>query len=72
MSQGKIKEFFPERGYGSIIDSQSSQLLFVYANYVQLKEGETLMVGQEVTYDVQNQRNENWAINVKVIPKKEG
>ncbi len=70
MSRGRIKEYHASQGYGSIIDTQSGRTLSVYANYVKLQDGQVLTIGQEVEYDIECQRNENWAINVKFFTEK--
>ena len=67
MSKGKVKEYNSNRGYGIIVDLDSGQSLTVYANYVQLKKDETLKAGQEVEYEIQDNRGENWAVNVKIL-----
>ena len=67
MSKGKVKEYDVTRGCGSIIDMITGQQLMVYANFLKLGEGETLNKGQEVAYDIENRRHENWAINVTVL-----
>ncbi len=68
MSHGTIKDYHASQGYGSIIDTQSGQTLSVYANYVKLLDGEVLKPGLNVEYDIERQRNESWAINVRVTP----
>ena len=65
MSKGKVKEYYPSRRFGSIIDCDSGQELIVYANSVDPKVGETLKEGQDVEYDIEHRRNENSAINVR-------
>lgn len=65
MPNGKVKEYDGDRGCGSIIDT-TGKLLIVYANYVHLAKGETLTEGQEVSYEIENRRHENWAINVRI------
>lgn len=67
MSKGKIKEYHAQQGYGSIIDEQTGQTLSVYANYIKLLAGDVLKPGQEVEYDIERQRNESWAINVRLL-----
>ena len=67
MSKGKIKEYNQERGFGAIIDLETGQEFAVYANYLLLKAGEVLKKGQEVEYEIENQRNEKWAVNVRVL-----
>lgn len=65
MSKGKIKEYNANQGYGSIVDSASGQTLTVYANYVHLLAGEALSAGQEVEYEIEQQRSGAWAVNVR-------
>ncbi|MEI7998492.1 MAG: cold shock domain-containing protein [Candidatus Omnitrophota bacterium] len=67
MSRGKVKQYNSQQGYGSIIDSDSGRTLTVYANYIHLQEGAILKGGQEVEYDIECQRNENWAVNVRAL-----
>ncbi len=67
MSKGKVKTYDSNRGYGGILDFETGLLLTVYANYVLLAKGEFLQEGQDVEYQIENKRNENWAINVKVV-----
>ena len=67
MSKGKVKEYNSNRGYGTIIDIDTGQNLTVYANYVLLKKDETLKSGQDVEYEIQDNRGENWAVNVKIL-----
>jgi cold shock CspA family protein len=67
MSKGTVKEYKSNRGYGTIIDGESLQKLTVYANYLDLKEGETLAEGQVVEYKIHNSRQGHWAINVRII-----
>lgn len=68
MPKGIVKEYDRDRGYGVIVDSSSGEKLTVYANYVDLKENETLNRGQDVEYDIESQRIGNWAINVRILP----
>ena len=67
MSKGKVKEYNQSRGCGVIFDLGTGQELIVYANYISLEKGETLKAGQDVEYDIENKRNDIWAINVKVL-----
>ena len=71
MSKGKIKEYDSKRGCGIISDHASGQELIVYANYVTLKEGELLKIGQEVEYEIENQRSDIWAVNVTVVSEQQ-
>ncbi len=65
MPKGTVREYDPTQGYGVIIDSDTGQQLTVYANYINLKKGETLKKGQEVAFEIENKRSENWAVNVR-------
>jgi cold shock CspA family protein len=65
--KGKVKEFSVDRGCGTIVDSASGRQLIVYANNINLKAGEVLNNGAEVTYDIENKRHEIWAVNVEIL-----
>jgi cold shock CspA family protein len=67
MHKGKINDYDPNRGYGSIIDSGTGLKLTVYANHTDLKKGEILTEGQDVEYEIEYQRSENWAIRVRIL-----
>lgn len=67
MPKGKVKEYDPNRGCGTIVDSESGQKLTVYANYIDPKEGRTLKQDQEVEYDIGNSQQKDWALNVRVL-----
>ncbi len=67
MSKGKIKEYNSARGNGIIIDLETGQELIVYANYVDLKDGEKLTEGQEVEFQIENKRGDIWAIDVHIV-----
>lgn len=67
MPKGKVKEYNLSQGYGIIVDFDTGQTLTVYANYIHLLNGDTLKTGQEVEYEVEYQRSENWAINVRAL-----
>ena len=67
MSIGKVKEYDSARGCGIVVDSETGRQLTVYANYTSLEEGETLKAGQDVEYEIKNNRNENWAVNVRLL-----
>jgi len=71
MSIGRVAGYFPLRGFGSIVDSDTGHKLVVYANYLHLLKGVILKEGQEVEFDIEKQRNEDWAINVRFSLKQE-
>jgi cold shock CspA family protein len=67
VAKGKVREYDLERGYGVIIDSDTGQQLTVYANYLHLKKGETLKKDSGVEYEIENERNGPWAVNVRIV-----
>ncbi|MFA5261176.1 MAG: cold shock domain-containing protein [Candidatus Omnitrophota bacterium] len=67
MSKGKVKEYDLNRGCGIVVDFDTGQQLTVYANYTSLQEGESLKEGQEVEYEIKNNRHDLWAVNVRVL-----
>jgi len=67
MHKGKIKEYSSNRGYGSVIDSNSGEQFTVFANYTDLKEGQVLKEGQDVEYEIEYQRGGNWAVHVRFV-----
>lgn len=67
MPKGKVKEYDVDRGYGVILDFDTGQQLTVYANYINLKKGAALQYGQEVEYDIENNRHQDWAVNVRIL-----
>ena len=60
-----MEEYDANRGCGTVVDSQTGQHLTVYANYVNLQDGEVLRKGQEVEYEIDHSRH--WAVNVGIL-----
>jgi len=68
MARGKIKFYELERGYGAVIDDETGRKITVYANDIVAKEDkEKLIEGQIVEFDIENNRNNDRAVNVRVI-----
>jgi cold shock CspA family protein len=65
LSKGKVKEYNTKRGCGIIEDVETGQQMTVYANYI--KDGDILVEGQDVEYELETKRNDSWAINVKIL-----
>jgi cold shock CspA family protein len=63
--KGKVKEYNTKRGCGIIEDAETGQQMTIYANYI--KDGDVLLEGQDVEYELETKRNESWAINVKIL-----
>ncbi len=62
-----MQEYNSDRGHGIILDSETNQPIDVYANYIDLKPGQVLKEGQDVEYDILNNRSSNLAINVRIL-----
>lgn len=67
MPKGIVAAYDPKRGSGVIIDEKSNQNLTVYANYIVLKDGQVLQSGQKVEYEIETNRGDSWAINVRIL-----
>ena len=67
MPKGKVKEYDANRGCGTVIDFDTGRQLTIYANDINLKKEETLQEGQEVEYELENNRHINWAVNVRIL-----
>ena len=71
MPKGKVKKYDQSHGCGVITDHETGEELTVYANYINLKNGELLKEGLEVEFDIENNRNVLWAINVNILSQKQ-
>ena len=71
MSKGTVSEYFPQRGFGSIVDSLTGHKLVVYANYLCLLNGNILKKGQEVEYEIEKQGGVSLALNVRFAFKQQ-
>lgn len=71
---GKVKEYSIERGFGFLEDEMNNEI-FVHVTGLALEEGEQLLEGQAVTYEIAVGAKGPQAIHVKIqkdeIPKKE-
>ncbi|MDE2027613.1 MAG: cold shock domain-containing protein [Candidatus Omnitrophica bacterium] len=67
MFKGTVKDYNTDRGYGTIIDSATGQNLTVYANFIEFQKGQILKAGQEVEFEIEYQRHENWAVHVRIV-----
>jgi len=64
---GIVKEYDASRGCGIIVENGSRRDYVVFANYVYMKRGCTLIAGQDVEFELQDNLKEIWAINVRVL-----
>jgi len=66
MPTGKVKWFNPTKGYGFIQPQGGGQDVFVHISAVERAGLSTLNEGQDVEFDVVNERGKNSAANLKV------
>lgn len=69
MAKGRVKEYDPDRGFGTIIDDDGSKEHIVYANSITLKPGEIFKKGEMVEFRIDGHRHRDWAVNVRIISK---
>jgi CspA family cold shock protein len=67
VSQGKIKWFNPTKGYGFIEDSEGGKDVFLHISALQESGIESITEGEEVTFEVGENRGKPTAINVKKV-----
>lgn len=65
MAQGKVKWFNTEKGYGFIVPEDGSKDVFVHISEVEKSGLRKLDEGQPVSYDLQNVKGKNSAVNIK-------
>ena len=68
MSQGTVKWFNTQKGYGFIDPDDSDNDVFVHITAVQNSGLNDLKEGQKVTYELEEQRNGKMAaVNLEVV-----
>lgn len=66
MTQGKVKWFNPEKGYG-FIEQEGGDDLFVHFSEIQMDGFKTLNEGQAVEFDItEGQNGKSQASNVRI------
>lgn len=63
--QGTVKWFAPEKGYGFITGEDGTEV-FVHHTAIRMDGYRTLLKGQKVNYETQEQRAGQAAVNVSV------
>ena len=67
MTTGKIKWFNPTKGYGFIEDSSGGDDVFLYISALQEAGIDTITEGDEITFEIGENRGKSTAINVKKV-----
>ena len=64
MSSGKIKWFNATKGYGFIVDDESSKDIFVHISAMKAAGIERLDEGDEVSFEIEENNGKTNAINL--------
>ncbi len=67
MATGTVKFFNMQKGYGFIQPSDGSKDVFVHISAVQRSGLQSLVEGQQVSFDVVNERGKPAASNLQTI-----
>ena len=67
MSNGKIKWFNPNKGYGFIANDAGGKDVFLHASALEQAGLDTLEEGQAVSFDIGEDKGKENAINIKKI-----
>ena len=67
MTTGKIKWFNPTKGYGFIEDSSGGDDVFLHISALQEAGIDTITEGDEITFEIGENRGKSTAINVKKV-----
>ena len=70
MTTGKIKWFNPTKGYG-FIENEGSKDVFLHVSALEKAGIETLEEGQEIEFDIGENKGRENAINVKPVKKED-
>ena len=67
MSEGTVKWFNTTKGYGFIQPADGGNDVFVHISAVQQAGLQGLADGQQVSYELQNERGKTAAVDLKLI-----
>lgn len=65
MAKGKVKWFNPQKGFGFIEPENGGNDVFVHISAVEAAGFKTLNDGQDVEYDLQEEKGKQSATNLK-------
>jgi cold shock protein len=66
LARGSVKWFNPTKGYGFIQPQARGRDVFVHVSAVERAGVSTLNEGQEIEYELEENRGKNSAVNLKV------
>ena len=69
MNKGKIKWFNPGKGYGFIEVSEGGDDVFLHISALQEAGIDTITEGDEVSFEIGENRGKSTAINVKKVAR---
>jgi CspA family cold shock protein len=69
MNTGKIKWFNPTKGYGFIEVSEGGNDVFLHISALQEAGIDTITEGDEVSFEIGENRGKSTAINVKKVAR---
>ena len=67
MSNGKIKWFNPNKGYGFIVNDAGGKDVFLHASALEQAGLDTLEEGEAVSFEIGEDKGKENAINIKKI-----
>ncbi len=67
MNTGKIKWFNPTKGYGFIETSEGRTDVFLHVSALQEAGIDSITEGEEITFDIGENRGKTTAINIKKV-----
>ena len=67
MANGTVKWFNATKGFGFIEPEEGGQDVFVHISAVERAGLRSLNEGQRLSYEVQNERGKNAAVNLKTL-----
>ena len=71
MTTGKIKWFKPTKGYGFIETSEQESDVFLHISALQEAGIQTITEGDDVTFDIGENRGKTTAVNIKKVATSE-